>query len=103
MKGTLIYADPNSFEVSVKHNPKDGFLPSEETIAIEKYAQLIREQLQKFLKQQHEPKIKILLQMIDAYNYKNNPEYKQQIDAKKAKEIFTETSTEEPKKNDDDK
>lgn len=101
MKGILIYIDKDTLDVTVKHAPALGFLPSEETIAIDKYAQLIKSQLNRFLKEKHEPMVMKLLQMVADYNYKNNPDYAAQIDASKDKSNLTVVPSEAKQKDEE--
>ncbi len=79
-QNTIIYVNKDTFEVVVKCDAAAGFLPSEQTIAIKKYAELIKKELQEFLTKQHEPKVKKLLQMVADYNYKHNPDYAKKVD-----------------------
>jgi len=77
---TIIYVNKDTFDVVVKCDASMGFMPSEQTIAIKKYAELIKQQLQEFLSKKHEPMVKKLLQMIADYNYKHNSDYASKVD-----------------------
>jgi hypothetical protein len=77
----IIFVNQDTFEVKVQCGPGEGFLPSEQSIAIQKTAELIAATLQKFLKEQHEPAVKKLLQMCSEFNYKYSPAYRAKIDA----------------------
>lgn len=80
MKGATIHINEKTFEVKVVCDPGFGFLPSEHTIAIKKYAELAKEKLGEFLDKEHNPRIVKLLQMVADFNYENNPQYKEKLD-----------------------
>ena len=81
----LIRIDENTLEVTVTHSPADGFMPSEESIAINKYAELIRNQQKQFIEEKHNPLIRQLIKMVSDFNYKNDKTHAAQVDAMKAK------------------
>lgn len=80
MKGATIHINEKTFEVKVVCDPGFGFLPSEHTIAIKKYAELAKKKLDEFLEKEHNPRIMTLLQMTADFNYANNPQYKERLD-----------------------
>lgn len=81
----LIRIDENTLEVSITHSPSEGFIPSEESIAISKYAELIRNQQKQFIEEKHNPLIRQLIKMVSDFNYKNDKAHAAQVDALKAK------------------
>lgn len=90
---SLIWVDEKDFKVYCRHSPSEGFLPSEESIAIVKYAELIKKQIDEFLETKHNPMVKRLIEMVAAYNQKNSADYiaklKGQMD-EKASELLGE-------------
>lgn len=79
----FIHLDPQSMQLSVHHRTNEPWIPSEQTITIEKYAKLIKEETEEYMKKHYTPKLQKLQAMIDKWNYENNPDYKKQKDAQK--------------------
>ena len=90
---STLWVDDKTWKVNVQHGPTEGFFPSEESIAIEKYANLIKAQLDEFLAKKHTPMTQQLIKMVSEYNYNNNPEYKKQVDAATAAKEATKPKT----------
>jgi len=95
-----LWVNDKDFSVHVQHGPSEGFIPDEESIAINKYAELVRDQLNSFLKEKHEPLVKKLIEMVSAYNMKHNAVFAKKVeeDRKKKEEEAALKEQEEKKK-----
>lgn len=87
---TFLFVEPQTFGIEVKTSVDAPFIPTEETVAIRKKAEEIRSQLKDFLDNKHEPSVRELMTLVDAYNRKANPEWAKQqvsaVDLEKSKE-----------------
>jgi hypothetical protein len=93
-----LWVNDKDFSVHVKHGPGEGFIPNEESIAIGKYAELVKAQLDQFLKEKHEPMVQKLLQMVSAYNVKHNESFAKQVEEQRKKEEEAKAAQEKEEK-----
>lgn len=64
-------------DVVVRHSPEDGFSASKESISIKMFAEEIKKARKKYIEDHYNPKVTKLLEMVDAWNMRNNPVYAQ--------------------------
>ena len=78
----FIHLDPQTMKLTVHHKMGEPWIPSEHTIAIQKFAEMVEKDTSAYMEKVYNPKIKKLMGMIDKWNRENNEDYRKAAVAK---------------------